>query len=366
MAFKFRNDYKFTESRENELNKVQIIDKTDLVGLQSELSNKTLELQELQAELLAVKQFVDLKDQALSKAKEDLKQVQVSNNKAVGEQRFLQEEILNLQREQEKTLEDYEKVLDKVQVLTSDINEKTRIIDILENKNKLLESQLSEARAHLLQLEIELQESRNRESEALHEAKVVKNQISVFQEEEDNLLRENKQLKSISEEFSCKFDEARRELDKLLGDNIEKERAIKGFKEELQDYDDILGDFKGYREENKREREEKERGVRKIREMILKLEEKDKTVEQKDREIRDLHVALEQKDKKCDEILVLLQDEKRNVENKEKKIKELANKVELLEFKQSEVKDYLARKGDRMRVRYEAQLALAHSLKLPV
>jgi predicted nucleic acid-binding Zn-ribbon protein len=141
---------------------------------------------------------------------------------------------------------------------------------------------------------------------------------------------------------------------------------IEGFTNELRDYDDILGDFKGFKEVNRREKEEKERGILKIKELIVMNEEKERNLEKKDKEINELRITLNSKERTVADIMNILQEEKKNSDSKEKKIRELQDKIELLDFKQMEVKEYLARKAERMKARYEAELALVHSLKIQV
>lgn len=327
---------------------------------------KILEFQELQAELMAVKQLVDLKDQTISKLKEDLRACQVLNTKAVGEQRFLQEEILLLQKEQEKTLEDYEKVLDKVEVLTADRNEKCQIIEILEDKNKLLESQLAETKSMIIQIQHELNDKKTRENDGNYEIKVLSNQINLLQTQEDEMIRDNKELRILNEDLMEKLKSLNEEILVLKGKNAEKDKIIEEFTSELKDYDDILADFKGYKESNRKDKEEKERGILKIKELIVRNDEKEKIIERKEKEICEMRGMVEAKERNVTEVLGIAQEEKRNGELKDRRIKELIDKVELLEFKQLEVKEYLGRKADRMKARFEAELSLVHSLKLQV
>jgi epidermal growth factor receptor substrate 15 len=327
---------------------------------------KLLEVQELQAELLAVKQLVDLKDQNICKLKEDLRQSQVANNKAVGEHRFLQEEILTLQKEQERTLEDYEKVLDKVETLTNDRTEKFKFIEGLEDRNRLLQIQLAEARNMISQLELQLNDKNTKEHEEQYEIKVLANQLTLVHEQEDELLKENKELKAFNEELVEKLRGLNEEVSFFHEKSKEKDKMIEGFTNELRDYDDILGDFKGFKEVNRREKEEKERGILKIKELIVMNEEKERNLEKKDKEINELRITLNNKERTVADIMNILQEEKKNSDSKEKKIRELQDKIELLDFKQMEVKEYLARKAERMKARYEAELALVHSLKIQV
>lgn len=327
---------------------------------------KILEFQELQAELMAVKQLVDLKDQTISKLKEDLRACQVLNTKAVGEQRFLQEEILLLQKEQEKTLEDYEKVLDKVEVLTADRNEKCQIIEIIEDKNKLLESQLAETKSMIIQIQHELNDKKTRENDGNYEIKVLSNQINLLQTQEDEMIRDNKELRILNEDLMEKLKSLNEEILVLKGKNAEKDKIIEEFTSELKDYDDILADFKGYKESNRKDKEEKERGILKIKELIVRNDEKEKIIERKEKEICEMRGMVEAKERNVTEVLGIAQEEKRNGELKDRRIKELIDKVELLEFKQLEVKEYLGRKADRMKARFEAELSLVHSLKLQV
>ena len=327
---------------------------------------KILEFQELQAELMAVKQLVDLKDQSISKLKEDLRACQVLNTKAVGEQRFLQEEILLLQKEQERTLEDYEKVLDKVEVLTADRNEKSQIIEILEDKNKLLDSQLAETKSMIIQIQHELNDKRTRENDGNYEIKVLSNQVSLLQAQEDEMIRDNKELRILNEDLMEKLKSLNEEVSVLMGRNKEQEKTIEEFTGELKDYDDILADFKGYKESNRKDKEEKERGILKIKELIVRNDEKERIIERKEKEICEMRGLVEDKERRVSEIMAIAQEEKRSYDLKDRKIKELVDKVELLEFKQMEVKEYLGRKADRMKARFEAELSLVHSMKLQV
>ena len=327
---------------------------------------KILEFQELQAELMAVKQLVDLKDQSISKLKEDLRACQVLNTKAVGEQRFLQEEILLLQKEQERTLEDYEKVLDKVEVLTADRNEKSQIIEILEDKNKLLDSPLAETKSMIIQIQHELNDKRTRENDGNYEIKVLSNQVSLLQAQEDEMIRDNKELRILNEDLMEKLKSLNEEVSVLMGRNKEQEKTIEEFTGELKDYDDILADFKGYKESNRKDKEEKERGILKIKELIVRNDEKERIIERKEKEICEMRGLVEDKERRVSEIMAIAQEEKRSYDLKDRKIKELVDKVELLEFKQMEVKEYLGRKADRMKARFEAELSLVHSMKLQV
>ena len=115
MSYNYKPDIKYSESEYNR-STLSNIQPTNLIyeenkRLHEELLEKNLEIQEIQTELSAIKQLVDNKEQLLSKLKEDIRQSTLINNKAVGEQRFLQEEILSLQRDQEKLLSEYESVL---------------------------------------------------------------------------------------------------------------------------------------------------------------------------------------------------------------------------------------------------------------
>ena len=214
MSFKFRNDYKYSESRENDLTRYapqssQGLKQEGLLEenstLREELSEKNFELQETQTELSAVKQLVDNKDQALFKLKEELKQVNISNKKAIGEQRFLQEEILTLQREQSKLLGESELVLSKFEAVSAERNEKVKYIEYIENKLTTIEQQFSEMRSRNIQLEMQVQEIKLREQESQHEIKLFTNQISTLQEEEDEYILDNKELRRFNEEYSEKL-----------------------------------------------------------------------------------------------------------------------------------------------------------------
>lgn len=162
MSYKYKPDIKYSESEYNR-STLSNIQPTNLIyeenkRLHEELLEKNLEIQEIQTELSAIKQLVDNKEQLLSKLKEDIRQSTLINNKAVGEQRFLQEEILSLQRDQEKLLSEYESVLSKIEDLASERLEKNKYIDYLEGKNKTLEQNFFEMRSQTLTLEVELQE----------------------------------------------------------------------------------------------------------------------------------------------------------------------------------------------------------------
>ena len=162
MSYNYKPDIKYSESEYNR-STLSNIQPTNLIyeenkRLHEELLEKNLEIQEIQTELSAIKQLVDNKEQLLSKLKEDIRQSTLINNKAVGEQRFLQEEILSLQRDQEKLLSEYESVLTKIEDLASERLEKNKYIDYLEGKNKTLEQNFFEMRSQTLTLEVELQE----------------------------------------------------------------------------------------------------------------------------------------------------------------------------------------------------------------
>ena len=213
MSFKFRNDYKFSDTRENDLTRftpnASQISKNDYFTeetkkLKEDLTEKTLEIQDLQTELSAIKQLVDNKDQNMLKLKEELKLANIANKKAIGEQRFFHEEIFGLQKEQEKMLNEYEMVLSKLEAVNAEKNEKNKYIEHLEGKIRGLEEQNSELHSQNIMFDVKYQELKLKEQESQHEIKLYSNQITTLQEQEDEFIGENKELKVYNEELSEK------------------------------------------------------------------------------------------------------------------------------------------------------------------
>ena len=372
MSFKFRNDYKYSESRENDLTRYapqssQGLKQEGLLEenstLREELSEKNFELQETQTELSAVKQLVDNKDQALFKLKEELKQVNISNKKAIGEQRFLQEEILTLQREQSKLLGEYELVLSKFEAVSAERNEKVKYIEYIENKLTTIEQQFSEMRSRNIQLEMQVQEIKLREQESQHEIKLFTNQISTLQEEEDEYILDNKELRRFNEEYSEKLLILDQEIQEAQKEIRYRDCKINDLQRELKEYEELLGDLKGGEEEVRRNNEEKDRGIQKIKELIIGIDAKEKLIDEKNDMIRETEIGL--KRVKEDNYTIAKNYTELQVENEKLKerIKELHEKIELLEAREEDVKVYLVRKSERLRLREDAENQLLQALK---
>lgn len=371
MSFKFRNDYKFSDSRENDITRstpqhLQNL-KNDAVfeenaKLRDEISEKNFELQELQTELSAIKQLVDNKDQSMLKLRDELKAALILNKKAVGEQRFLHEEILTLQREQEKLLGDYELLLSKFEAISAEKVEKNRYVENLEQKICSLEQGFSETRSKNLQLEIWLQEVKEKEQESQHEIKLVTNQISSLQEMEDEYAVENQGLRQCNEEYSEKILGMALEIQEIQKEIRYKDCKINDLTRELAEYEEVFGELKGNEDEFRRNHEEKERGIKKIKEFIICLDEKERIIEEKQEYIREIENSAKKikedncvLSKKCTESL---NDLSRARERNE----ELLEKIELLEEREKDVKSYLARKCERLNMRKDAESQLLSAL----
>ena len=132
---------------------------------------------------------------------------------------------------------------------------------------------------------------------------------------------------------------------------------------ELKEYEELLGDLKGGEEEVRRNNEEKDRGIQKIKELIIGIDAKEKLIDEKNDMIRETEIGL--KRVKEDNYTIAKNYTELQVENEKLKerIKELHEKIELLEAREEDVKVYLVRKSERLRLREDAENQLLQALK---
>ncbi|OMJ84959.1 hypothetical protein SteCoe_13870 [Stentor coeruleus] len=369
MSFKYRNDFKFSESRELDQNKNPSIPVRPEVSYEEfkvqkeDLNYNTFEIQELRSEILALKQIIETKDIALLKVKEDLKNSTIANNKAVGEKRFLQEEILALQKEQEKILSEYEVILSKFESASSERTEKCKYIDFLENKVKILESENTELKSQSLQVELELQNLRNRDQDTQHEIKVFENQINSFQENEETYLTENRELKKHNDECAGKIVALAREIEELHRFLQAKDNSCKLMQQELKEYQDLLGNLKENEENLRRTAQEKDRAMQKIKDLLISIEEQDRKIEEKDKLLQSLQETIKRLTATCGTLQKDIENSLRNEERYKNRLREYEEKIELLLLREKEVQDYVLRKKERLKARNEAEIQLMTMLR---
>lgn len=369
MAFKYRNDFKFSESRELDQNKnPSMITKPESVpeefkGQKEDLNYNNFETQELRSEILALKQIIESKDAALLKVKEDLKNSTIANNKAVGEKRFLQEEILALQKEQEKILSEYEVVLNKFENASSERTEKCKYIDFLESKVNILESENTELKSQSLQFELELQNLRNRDQDTQHEIKLFANQINSFQENEETYLTENRELKKHNDECTGKIVELAREIEELHRLLQSKDNSSKILQQELKEYQDLLGNIKEKEEELRRTGQEKDRAMQKIKDLLIAIENQERKIEEKDQMLQPLQETIKRLTGTCGNLQKDVENALRNEERYKIRLREYEEKIELLLLREKDVQDYVLRKKERLKARNDAEIQLMTMLR---
>ena len=170
-------------------------------SLHTQLQDKIVEAQELTIEVKALQELIDTKDIKISRLKTNLKQSVQAHSSSVGENRYLQEHIFKLQKEQEKFLEDYEAFLEKIETLVAKNTEKdTEIEDLKQTVGKLTEELEYVKENQLVELKGSLDDSRLELDHMNSQIKDIESSRRKAEEETDKLKSQRIELlNSITE-----------------------------------------------------------------------------------------------------------------------------------------------------------------------
>lgn len=323
--------------------------------LKSELCDKIVEAQELQAELTAIRELIDMKDITIGKLKEELKQATTANNKAAGEQRFLQEQMLAFQQEQEQLLDDYEQVLSKIEIISKEKAQAMHQADELSTRVRILERQNEEFSISRAQESNEIYQLRIQIKERTEETNLGKQQLENLRIEAKGYIDDIHHLNQINqraEESSRKFREEILRLQEKLDEQYSKQQITDRESSKIRE---ISEEIRRLERENFRYQEQ-------LREASLIISQKDEDSENRYCEIS----KLQKSNKELRDDNYVLSSKLLEVGNQNDKLRrlveELQTKVEYLSEHDKEIKAYLGRKEKLLQVREQAERELQIAL----
>ncbi|CAG9333689.1 unnamed protein product [Blepharisma stoltei] len=323
--------------------------------LKSEICDKVVEAQELQAELTAIRELNDIKDQNLSKLKEELKQATTANSKAAGEQRFLQEQMLLFQQEQEQLLDDYEQALAKIEVLSKEKNQALFQLEELNTRCHFLERQNEDLTNSKNQDSSEIYQLRTQLKEKNEEVFASKQQLENLRNEAKGYIDELHHMHQINERSEETAKGLREEIRRLQSQMDEQFLKTQNTEREMMKAREMSGELKNIERDNRRLEEQ-------LRESNLMLSQKDADLEGRYTEIS----KLQKSNKELRDDNYTLSSKLVEFENENERLRrsndEFRIRVDYLSENDKEIRGYLSRKEKMLRIREQAERELQDAL----
>lgn len=321
----------------------------DNARLKADLAEQTARSLELTAQIAPLQESLERKDSQLKQTAVELEQIKLANSKAVGEQKFLQDEILKLTSEQQQLYDDYETALNRLEAeakATADLT--SALEESKAGRNKLkrqLEAKSKDSEANSAKLET-----------LAHKYEVAVKEINALKYTRSEYVAKLAATEEDLNRFRMASHKAEQDAEELKHSKDLAERRLEETKELLKRSVEAAAELKSRNNELESELRRKELSVEEIDMKVIEIQSELRTTKT---ELESAYCAHQDILKDNAELQYLLKDAQVEADTAKATCEDQQRQIKEWKRKDEELRKYFERKERVLALRAQAERELA-------